>query len=329
MSEINKDFNNKKQKLGRGLGSLLGANSSSLMSPSAPTKATAPTAAVMANQVPQVPIESRIWQIAVEKLIPSKHQPRTHFVKEKLEELANSIRQNGILQPIVARKTGSGAFEIIAGERRWRAAQMAGLFEVPVILKTLSNKETLELAIVENIQREDLSPMEEAEAYQRLITEFSLTQQQAAERVGKDRATVANALRLLHLPLDVRELLYKGELSAGHCKVLLSLDDATKISFLAKKIVAGHLSVRKTEQEVAKAKDANLAGAKAAKAMETSALGSQVESAIRVLQDDLQSLLGTRVAIEQTNGKGRVAIYFYSTDELSEIVEKVKSGCRK
>jgi ParB family chromosome partitioning protein len=324
MSEINKETHNKKQKLGRGLGSLLGNNSSGIIS-SATVNKPLPTPAPLQPQAPQVPIEARIWQVAVEKLIPSKQQPRTHFDKEKLEELANSIRQNGILQPIVARKTGSGAFEIIAGERRWRAAQMAGLYEVPVILKTLSNKETLELAIIENIQREDLSAMEEAEAYQRLITEFSLTQQQAADRVGKDRATVANALRLLQLPSDVKQLLIAGELTAGHCKVLLGADDPKQISQLAKKVVAGHLSVRKTEQEVAKIKNPQAA---AERVNEASALEGQIQGAIQALQNEVQSLLGTRVSIEQTNGKGKVSIYFYSNDELSDLVEKVKRGCR-
>ena len=241
-----KDGKKETKRLGRGLGSLLGGDITlePALAPKAETKTQAP-----ATGIP-VPPESRVWQIAVEKLVPSQFQPRTHFNKEALEELASSIREKGILQPIVARRLSSGAIEIIAGERRWRAAQIAGLHEVPVILKTLSNKETLELAIIENIQREDLNVVEEAEAYQRLITEFQLTQQQAAERVGKDRATVANALRLLALPATVREMLTIGQLTAGHAKVLLGLDAPAQLLEFAARARDQQLSVRALEKEI-------------------------------------------------------------------------------
>jgi len=331
MSDLIKENKNNKQRLGRGLGSLLGGSSGGLGSMQTTNSTTVVMPknienTTMNQQQPSMPIEARVWQIPVEKLVPSKNQPRTQFVKEKLEELAASIKQNGILQPIVARKLTSGAFEIIAGERRWRAAQIAGLYEVPVIIRTLSNKETLELAIIENIQREDLSPIEEAEAYQRLIAEFNLTQAQVADKVGKERATVANALRLLHLPADVRDLVLEGKLSAGHSKVLLGLADAAQISKLAKRAIEQQFSVRKLEQEIAKIKNTDLQSSTIE--MTAAPLATEKQKAALVLQDDLQKTLGTKVTIDYKAGKGKVTLYFYSDDELSEIVEKVKQGCR-
>lgn len=275
----------KKGRLGRGLGSLLGgapppdkeiaapaeqkpiksetkstglppvgASAMSqpiVKSPSSVTPVMAETPKAM-NAQAVVPPESRIWKIAVEKLHPNEYQPRQKFNKDTLKELASSIKDKGILQPIVARKHASGALEIISGERRWRAAQMAGLQEVPVIIRTVDDQDSLELAIIENIQREDLNPVDEAEAYQRLAQEFKLTQQQIAEKVGKERATVANALRLLSLSDPVREMLVNQEISVGHCKVLLSIDNPKTQSDLAKKTIKEQLSVRALEKLVAK-----------------------------------------------------------------------------
>ena len=200
---------------------------------------------------------------------------------------------------------------------------MAGLYEVPVIIKTLSNKDTLELAIIENIQREDLSPLEEAEAYHRLSAEFGLTQQQVAEKVGKERATVANALRLLSLPLDVKELIKSGKISVGHCKVLLSLEDTHAISTLAKKVVEQQLSVRKLEREVVRAK--NPLPIKASDA-NISAMPIEMEKqrALVALQEQLQKTLGTRVSIDYNKGKGKISLSFYSDDELNELADKIK-----
>ncbi len=339
MSDLIKDNQNKKPRLGRGLGSLLGNQTSAFssglsaglgMQNNTNTKAatlsessTVTQPMVSAPVMQSIPIEARVWQIQVEKLVASKLQPRTTFEKEKLEELAASIKQHGILQPIAARKLSSGAFEIIAGERRWRAAQMAGLYEVPVIIKTLSNKETLELAIIENIQREDLSPLEEAEAYQRLMNEFSLTQQLVAEKVGKERATVANALRLLTLPEDTKELVKTGHLSAGHCKVLLGLEDKVMISQLAKKSVAQQLSVRKLEQELVRVKEQKR---EETTLQSATPLEMEKNRAVVNLQEQLQKILGTRVSIDYKKGKGKMSFNFYSDDELNELVEKIKRG---
>jgi ParB family chromosome partitioning protein len=260
--------------------------------------------------------------VAVDKLRPSAYQPRGVFEKEKLQELAQSIKVSGILQPIVARKLPNGSFEIIAGERRWRAAQLAGLHDVPVILKTLGDRETLEMALVENIQREDLNPLEEADAYQRLAQEFNLTQQQVAEKVGKDRATVANSIRLLQLPETVREMLNRQEISVGHAKVLLSLTNAQDMSKWAKKAAGESLTVRKLEKAV---QEVLAPQKKASPTLDTNV----TERLISGLSDELQKLLGTKVNIDYQNSKGKISIHFYSDDELSQLIDRMREGCRK
>ncbi len=340
MSDLSSENSNKKARLGRGLGSLLGGGDGNLgktISNSAPPAQAAPApkmntqtaqmntqTAAAVPAAPQVPVEARIWQVSIDKMVPSEFQPRSHFEKEKLEELAASIKQNGILQPIVARKHPNGRFEIIAGERRWRAAQLAGLHEVPVILKTMENQTALELAIIENIQREDLNPIEEGEAYQRLMDEFALTQQQVAEKVGKDRATVANILRLLSLPLQVRDMLSRSEISAGHAKVLLSLPNLTKQIDLAKKVAQQKISVRQLEKMVAAEASAesasqNVDAAKSAKQEMTQRL-------VAGMAEQLQKILGTKVSIDYLNSKGRISVHFYSDEELTQIVERLKEA---
>lgn len=328
MSDLTKDNSNKKARLGRGLGSLLGGSPDALNTPSSPPPAqnlpkmdSQPSPVNIQPPPIQVAPEARIWQVAIDKLIASEYQPRTHFEKEKLEELSASIKQNGILQPIVARKLDGGKFEIIAGERRWRAAQLAGLHEVPVILKTLENQAALEMAIIENIQREDLNPIEEAEAYQRLATEFNLTQQQVSEKVGKDRATVANAMRLLALPLQVRDMVVKSEITAGHAKVLLSLQNPTKQIEIAKKITQQKMSVRQLEKVVAA--EASGVGATA----QPVAPNQQIKQRLVTgLAEDLQKVLGTKVTIDYLNSKGRISIHFYSDEELTQIVDRLKEA---
>ncbi len=330
MSDITHDSQNKKQRLGRGLGSLLGGAQD--LSPSPKVNVPIPTIIhtqehiVATKPVVQaqatIPPEARVWNIAIDKLSASQFQPRTHFDKQALEELALSIKEKGIIQPLVVRKNADNKFEIIAGERRWRAAQIAGLHEVPAIIKTLSNKDTLEIAIIENIQREDLNPIEEAEAYQRLLNEFTLTQQQISEKVGKERATIANALRLLSLPTSVKNLVQNGELSSGHAKVLLGLEDQKEIEKLAQKIIKESLSVRKLEKEVQKLKNPHIVVAPTA--AETAS-----DKSAQKLADDLQKALGTKVHIDYHAGKGKISIQFYSNDELSEISERIISGCMK
>jgi ParB family transcriptional regulator, chromosome partitioning protein len=318
MSNISNESQNKKQRLGRGLGSLLSEAGQGLTNNDSVENYRPKTSSTMMSSAE---LESKVWQVPIEKIVPSSLQPRTSFNKEKLEELSISIKQSGILQPIVARKMPNGAFEIIAGERRWRAAQMAGLYEVPVILKSLGNLETLELAIVENIQREDLSPLEEAEAYSRLSNEFDLTQQQISEKVGKDRATIANALRLLLLPKGAKEMLRLGQISSGHAKVLLGLSDENQIVALAKRAANQQLSVRKLEKEVLNLK--KVAGLTVE--TKTTESSSKMELAIKGAQEELQRALGTKVSIEYKNGEGKISLSFYSDEELSNLIEKIKA----
>jgi len=314
MSEINTDIQNKKQRLGRGLGSLLGGTQ--------PAVAVSSAAPILNTN--NTPAEARVWNIGIDKLHASEYQPRLNFDPKAMDELANSIKEKGIIQPLVARKISDQKFEIIAGERRWRAAQIAGLHEVPVILKTLSNKDTLEVAIIENIQRENLNPIEEAEAYQRLAQEFNLTQQQIAEKVGKERATIANSMRLLSLPKVVRELVQSGKLSGGHAKVLLGLENSELIEDLAKKIEKESLSVRKTEKEVAKLKEKKQVSSKV-----PTEENSQAYKQAQKLSEDLQRALGTKVQIDYQSGQGKISIHFYSNEELTEICERIQSGCTK
>ncbi len=332
MSNITTDNSNKKQRLGRGLGSLLGGAQGDLAQSSSHSGSVGANQLRAPEALPEsvdkklsgqadaaANPESRVWQVAIEKLQPGSFQPRTNFEKTKIEELAQSIKQNGILQPIIARRIDGTKLEIIAGERRWRAAQIAGLHEVPVILKVMKNQQALELAIIENIQREDLGPMEEAEAYQRLVAEFNLTQQQVAERVGKDRVTVANTLRLLNLAPEVRKMLEASEISAGHAKVLLGVEDKGKQIRLAQKIVQNKLSVRQAEKLMHSA-ETPLESAMAAPE------GNVTQRLIMGLAEELQKIMGTKVNIDYNNSKGKISVYFYSDEELTQIIERLKTG---
>jgi ParB family chromosome partitioning protein len=334
MSDLINDSNNKKSRLGRGLGSLLGAQPGSLagsktleqnsqavtsqqnkMSSQAP--AQVPSQAIQLN-VNATPPEARIWKISIDKLVSGKYQPRTTFEKERLEDLSQSIKANGIVQPIVARKIAVGKYEIIAGERRWRAAQLAGLHEVPVILKEIENQNALELAIIENIQREDLNPVEEGKAYLRLIEEFHLTQQQVAEKVGKDRATIANLIRVLQLPMAVLDLVKNSLLSLGHAKVLLGLKDLTQSQKIAERIISESLSVRQAEKIIAQMNQPTNSSD------EVKTTNHRESAQINSIIEDLQKRLGTKVQIDYKDGKGKVAIQFYSGEEFNNLVERLK-----
>ena len=230
-------------------------------------------------------------------------------------ELAESIKVQGILQPIVARKITEGKYQIIAGERRWRAAQLAGLTEVPVILRSTDDQKSLELALLENIQRSDLNPMEEALAYSQLMKDYGLTQQQVAEKVGKDRVTVANLLRLLNLSKEVQSDVAEGRISLGIAKVLLSLTDPKKQKLVAKKAISGGLSVRATEALVKKELNSHRDHL------------SQVDVAKKMaagVSEELQKILGTKVALDYKNGRGKLVIHFYSDEEFNKIVDHIK-----
>jgi ParB family chromosome partitioning protein len=254
----------------------------------------------------------------IDRITPNEFQPRSYMNDAKLQELAASIRSNGIIQPIVVRRDGD-RFRIIAGERRWRAAKLAGLLRVPVVVKDVApgrEQSLLEMALIENIQREDLNPIEEALAYRRLADEFHLTQEGIASAVGKDRASVANYLRLLKLPDEVRSEVAGGRLAMGHARALLALEDEAAQRNVAREVIARSLSVRETESMVKK-----LAAAGAARREPAEAKPADVHT--RAAEDRLKMLLGTRVRIVRSGTRGRIEIDFGSEDELIRIYEQL------
>ena len=251
-------------------------------------------------------------------LQPGRYQPRTGMDPERLAELAESIKAQGVIQPIVVRGIGGERYEIIAGERRWRAAQQAGLVEVPVVVREVPDQAAIAMALIENIQREDLNPLEEATALQRLIQEFDLTHQQAAEAVGRSRAAVSNLLRLLDLPEAVRTLLEKHRLEMGHARALITLDPA-RATALALAAADGGWSVRELEERVRNEQAAKTAG----KTDGQKKPGADPN--ITRLEQDLSEKLATRVSIQHArNGRGKLVITYHSIDELDGILERIR-----
>jgi len=244
----------------------------------------------------------------IEEVKPNPYQPRKAHADEHFQDLVASIREKGILQPLVVRRKGEG-YELIAGERRWRAAQKAGVKEVPIIIKDVSESEILELSLIENIQREDLNPIEEAEAFKGLLEQFHLTQEEVSKRVGKDRTTIANALRLLRLPPEIRQSLIDGKISMGHARAFLGLEGPEKQRLALKKVLAAGLSVRQTESLV---KRLGLKGHRGPLKNR-----AQWDS----LVEELQRILGTRVKIVGKSNRGRIEINYYSQDELNRIID--------
>lgn len=317
--EINSENQNKK-RLGRGLGSLLGGAAESVP---ASSKA-APLATQTVPVAAKIDDSARVWSMSIDKLVPGQYQPRKKFEKTTLEELAQSIRENGILQPITVRKRQAGGFEIIAGERRWRAGQIAGLHEVPAIIKDYSDKEALQLALIENIQREDLDPVEEAESYQRLMQEFGYSQQQVADKVGKERSTVANSVRLIALPNEIKDMISDKKISAGHAKALLGAENKAEQLKLAKLCYEKALSVRALEAMMKPAGKQVLSGDKAGDSLSAAGLDLSQRLA-KELAEQLQKSLGTKVQINYKSGKGDLTIHFYSDEQLNSIYEKMNS----
>ncbi len=278
-----------KTSLGRGLGSLLG------------DRATSQPAG--------------LTQIPVEDLTPGQYQPRKKMHRETLEELALSIKSQGIIQPLLVRRQASGAYEIVVGERRWRAAQMAGLSTVPVIIKDLSNDETAKIALIENLQREDLNAMDQARGLLRLQKEFNLSQEELGASVGKSRTTVTNLLRLLRLSIDVQELLEQGKIEMGHARALLSVEEGKQLQ-LAQEIILKKLSVRETEKLTANLK--------------TKSTSNLVESSkdpnTAHLEKELSDYLGAKVDISHNkSGMGKLVINFKNLDALQGILKKIKN----
>jgi ParB family transcriptional regulator, chromosome partitioning protein len=253
-------------------------------------------------------VQSR--ELLIDEISPNRFQPRNYFDDDKLEELVASIRENGILQPVVVQKSGSG-YELIVGERRWRASKKAGLKKIPAMIREVSDAQTLELAIIENIHRQDLNPIEEAEAYARLADEFALTQEMIANKVGKSRTAVANILRLLKLPRNIKEHLISGKLSMGHARALLGLDNAGQAQALCKVIFKEDLTVRQTENRVNRLKQP---------APEKSASPATKKNIfIRDLEKELERKLGTKVEISPKKTGGKLVVTYYSDDDLERI----------
>ena len=261
--------------------------------------------------------DKNVFTCPLEKIVPQKGQPRQHFDAQKLEELAQSIREHGLVEPLVVRRVpGSDKLELVAGERRWRALQRAGVREALVVVKDVSAKEAFELAIIENVQREDLNPIELAEAFDRLVREHGYTQEALAERLGKDRTTITNGLRLLRLPARVRTKLIAGELSEGHARALLGAGEAALIEELTDKVLRGKLSVRATEAlvraRVHKKKTADGKGPADGKS-----------ASVRDLETRLMRAMGTKVEVRDRGNKGEIVIPYADLDALDRIIDKL------
>lgn len=254
-------------------------------------------------------------EVSIDRIVPNPHQPRQDFAPHELEELTASVRENGIVQPILVRPRGEGQYELVAGERRLRAAKLAGLAQVPVVIREISDTESLELALVENIQREDLNPVEEAQAFNQLLTQFELTQEELAKKIGKDRSSVANTLRLLQLSDQLLEMVRNGSLSEGHGRALLTISDEEARKRLADKIIRDNLSVRETEQLAQGLKPDRTPRSKNAKRLEIK------DPHIRNLEEEIKRKLGTQVRVVPKNTqKGRIEIEYYSLEDLDRIL---------
>jgi ParB family chromosome partitioning protein len=254
-----------------------------------------------------------VMNLGIEEIRPNKAQPRRHFDDAHIEELADSIRSKGVLLPLIVRRSSDG-YVLVAGERRWRAAQKAGLRELPVMVREVTEKEAFEIALIENIQREDLNPVEEAEAYKRLIEEHGLTQEELAARVGKDRSTVANALRLLRLPDGIKQAIVAGQLSMGHARALLAIADEGDLRKAAARVIAENLSVRAAEALVQRLKSKRLP-----KQKRDGHGGSQV----RHLVEKLQRKLGAKVELKDKGGSGTLEIRYGSLQELDRVLAAI------
>jgi ParB family transcriptional regulator, chromosome partitioning protein len=303
-----------KSRLGRGLGGLISAASPAKPAAPAPAPAAAPAPASSAPGAPG------FVEVAVGLIIPSPYQARKEISPEQLSELAESIRSEGLLQPIVVRKIAD-KYELIAGERRWRAFQLLKIKTIPARLVQASNASAAALGLIENLQREGLNPLEEAYGYASLIRDFDLTQEAAAERVGKGRASVANALRLLSLDPELQGYVAKGILSVGHAKVILGVEDAAQRAVIARRVIEDGLSVRATEKLV-QAKKAN-APAPSAQTPANRKLVAADAAAVAGIEKKLTSHFGARVALQHTPKKGKIVIAYAGNDDLQRILEKL------
>jgi ParB family chromosome partitioning protein len=284
----------KRRALGKGLSSLIPSSVTRVPGAAAPSPASRPVE----------------FRLEISKIRPNPRQPRQAFDEASLDELARSLRMQGVLQPVVVRPMPDGRFELIAGERRWRAAQRAGIHQIPALVRDVPDERLLELALIENLQREELNAIEEAEAYRVLIDDLQLTQNEVAERIGKQRTTVANALRLLGLPTSVKDMVRSGSISMGHARALLALEDSKEIEALAKRVAAEGLSVREVESRARRPVGSKPRPGRPAKAIDPN---------VQAAESTLQRVLGTKVRIGGNGSVGRIEISYHSADELDRI----------
>jgi ParB family chromosome partitioning protein len=299
-----------KPALGRGLGALLGGNPPLTQPPPAPTfqQSVSPTPAPDNREL--------VLRVTLDKIRPSALQPRKEFSEESLRELADSIREQGIVQPLIVRARGE-FFELIAGERRWRAAQLLNLPEVPVITRVADDRSVLELALIENLQRENLNAIEEAHGYAQLAEQFQLTQEEISAKVGRSRAVVANAMRLLKLPETIQKFVREGRLSVGHAKVILGLADEKNQKLAAERVIKDGLNVRQTEGLVAKLQKR---GSKSATQPET-VVTPAGDPHVADMEAKLREIFATKVQLKYAQGKGSLEISFFSDAELERILQ--------
>ena len=269
---------------------------------------------VIKEVVKEVPVNLKL---KVSEIEPNREQPRKQFNKDALEELAASIKEHGLIPPIIVQKK-DGYYEIVAGERRWRAAKLAGIKEVPVIIKDYSSQELMEISLIENIQRQDLNPIEEAMAYKRLMDEYGLIQDDVAKKVSKSRSAITNSMRLLKLSDEVKEMLINEQLSSGHARALLSIDNPVEQTAIAQQVISKRLSVRETERLV----KSYLNGSKPKKKPHT----SEDDAVYKTIEEQLKSIMGSKVTINRkSGGKGKIEIEYYSDDDLERLIEMFNS----
>ncbi|NPV26811.1 MAG: ParB/RepB/Spo0J family partition protein [Firmicutes bacterium] len=273
--------------------------------------------------IPNTPVaqdgEGMIRELAITAIRPNPQQPRREFKEEKLAELATSIKEHGVIQPVVVRPVGEGSYELIAGERRWRACLKLGLDTIPAIIKEVDDLNVTELSLVENIQREDLNPLEEATAYRRLMNEFGFTQEKLSERVGKSRSYIANSVRLLNLPPKVQELVADGILSTGHAKALLGISEEKKLMEMAERAARDNLTVREVENLVQLEN-------RPLKISRKQTSSQEQDGAMREIEERLREIFNTKVNIKKAGKGGKIEICYYSEEELQRIVETILDG---
>ena len=300
--------------LGRGLSSLIPQKAKKISEPEADFNYFGSQGNAVGDRIAPVASPKLLddREIEISRIVPNPHQPRFHFDEIKLQELSDSIKEHGIIQPIVVSRNADGGFEIIAGERRFQAAKLAGLLKVPVIIREVTEQQKLELAIIENIQRHDLNPIEEAKSYQKLIDEFDLSQDEAAKKLGKSRSTVANKLRILSLPVEIQKALMEEKITEGHAKAILAISEPEKQKALFELILKSGLTVRQTEN---KTKEVSV---------RTHNRNVNIDPETKAVEDDLSQTLNTKVKLQKSGAGGKIVIEFYSEEELGNILEKIK-----